>query len=157
MENGQDVHDNDQLVGQPEPVEDQATSRLSGVHVDNADTYNQEDTRKTCKNGSISSSQGNKLNVKAKNRKNSDYKLTSHVTEEPKVKGRLEFCPVTDFFKFRLNFDIIIKKGSKKFESLTWFEQNCLPEYNGIKDAQMRCWLRRQVIEIKAIPNNMKT
>lgn len=59
MENGQDVHDNDQLVGQPEPVEDQATSRLSGVHVDNADTYNQEDTRKTCKNGSISSSKGN--------------------------------------------------------------------------------------------------
>lgn len=49
VENGQDVHDNDQLVSQPEPVEDQATSRLSGVHVDNADTYNQEDTGKTCK------------------------------------------------------------------------------------------------------------
>lgn len=100
-------------MGQPEPVEDQATSRLSGVHVDNADTHNKEDTRKTYKNGSISSSKGNKLNVKAKNRKNCDCKLTGHVTEEPKVKGRLEFCPVIDFYKFRLILilTIIIIKG----------------------------------------------
>lgn len=116
MENGQDVHDNDQLVGQPEPVEDQATSRLSGVHVNNADTYNQEDTRKTCKNGSISSSKGNKLNVKAKNRENSDCKLTGHVTEEPKVKGRLEFCPVTDFFKFRLILILLLKKDQRSLK-----------------------------------------
>lgn len=52
MENGQDVHDNDQLVSQPEPVKNQATSRLSGVHVDNADTDDQEDAGKTCKIGS---------------------------------------------------------------------------------------------------------
>lgn len=116
MENGQDVHDNDQLVGQPEPVEDQATSRLSGVHVDNADTYNQKDTRKTCKNGSISSSKGNKLNVKAKIRKNSDCKLTGHVTEEPEVKGRLEFCPVTDFFKFRLILISLLKKDQRSLK-----------------------------------------
>lgn len=86
MENGQDVHDNDQLVGQPEPVEDQATSRLSGVHVDNADTYNQEDTRKTCKNGSISSSKGNKLNVKAKNRKNMTANLPVMLPKNQKLK-----------------------------------------------------------------------
>lgn len=95
-------------MGQPEPVEDQATSRLSGVHVDNADTYNQEDTRKTCKNGSISSSKGKKLNVTAKNSKNSDCKLTGHITEEPKVKGRLEFCPVTGFYKFRLILTLLL-------------------------------------------------
>lgn len=109
-------------------------SCLSGVYVDNVDIYNQEDICKICKNGFIFLLKGNKLNVKVKNRKNSDCKFIGYVIEELKVKGWFEFCFVIDFFKFRLNFDIIIKKGLKKFESLIWFEQNCLFEYNGIKD-----------------------
>lgn len=67
---------------------------------------------------------------------NSDCKFIGYVIEELKVKGWFKFSFIIDYYKFRLILilNIIIKKGLKKFESLIWFEQNCLFEYNGIKD-----------------------
>lgn len=53
---------------------------------------------------------GNKLNVKVKNRKNSDCKFIGYVIEELKVKGWFEFCFVIDFFKFRLILILLLKK-----------------------------------------------
>lgn len=72
-------------------------SCLSGVYVYNVDIYNQEDICKICKNGFIFLLKGNKLNVKVKNRKNSDCKFIGYVIEELKVKGWFKFCFVIDF------------------------------------------------------------